>query len=124
MNDFSVLIFIISFVGELYDGLRKGVLEVIMGGAFGALWGGVVGLLLGVHHGNSIRTFAVFTGGCMSLLGLTKIGYPRGGPLGVFSGSLIVACLWRWKKVDGKNNVSVMNRLLTFTVNETHPCGT
>ena len=43
----------------------------------------------------------------MSLLGLTKIGYPRGGPLGVFFGSFVVACIWRQKKVDGINNVSV-----------------
>ena len=106
MNGFIVFVIPFYFVGEIYDGICKGVLEVVVGGAFGALWGGLVGLLLGAHHSNALRTCAVFMGGCMSLLGLTKVGYPRGGPLGVFSGSLLVACLWRWKHVDGKNNVS------------------
>lgn len=34
----------------------------------------------------------------MSLLGLTKIGYPRGGPPGIFSGALIAITIWRRQK--------------------------
>jgi hypothetical protein len=54
----------------------------------------------------------------MSLLGLTKIGYPRGGPMGVFFGSFVVACIWRYKKIDGLNSVSYKpwKQLLLFSV--------
>jgi len=75
------------------------------------------------ENNSALRTFIVFSGGSMSLLGLTKIGYPRGGinfqqilkvqehigficfwgvlgPVGSFFGALVVACIWRHKSAS------------------------
>jgi hypothetical protein len=106
--------------GVLEAGLRKGLAEVALGGAFGICWGGATGFVLiyvsylicidgesrtklcfNLQAENPIwKTITIFSGGVMSLLGLNKIGYPRGGPLGVFLGSLIAVNIWKWREIN------------------------
>ena len=90
-------------------GLEKGVLEVTIGGAFGVIWGLVAGLVVTSATNTEARTFVVFAGGAMSMLGLSKVNYARGGPAGAFLGTLIVASLWGRPHLDGASNVRDQN---------------
>lgn len=47
--------------------------------------------------------------GVMSLIGLSKIGYPRGGPLGTFLGAFVAVTIWK-KKSDLTNVSECINR--------------
>ena len=91
--------------GDVAARLEKGVLEVTIGAGFGVVWGIVVGLVTTKSTTAEARTFLVFAGGAMSMLGLSKVNFGRGGPAGAFVGTLIVAILWRGRHIDGENNV-------------------
>ncbi|XP_021949027.1 sodium/hydrogen exchanger 9B1 isoform X3 [Folsomia candida] len=95
---------------EMEAGLVKGLAEVTLGGVFGIFWGGLSGVLLAHENDPDIKTIAVFSGGVMSLIGLSKIGYPRGGPLGTFLGAFVAVTIWK-KKSDLTNLTCAYDKL-------------
>ncbi|KAF4525624.1 hypothetical protein B566_EDAN001223 [Ephemera danica] len=93
---FGVISSILLSSGSLWFSITLGPASVLMGVAFGAVWGNLTRFVpnkddpYAVH----LRVLLLFCGGLLAVFGSDEIGFGGAGPLGVILAAYVSGCIW------------------------------
>lgn len=105
---FGVTLGTVFSQGDIWLTLSKGPIELIMGIAFGIIWGGFIGIFISkteqFHKTIPLqRAFYCLFGGCIAVFGFQYCNFPGAGPLGCLTSAFIGAVIWRKKNLIHDN---------------------
>ncbi|XP_059479999.1 sodium/hydrogen exchanger 9B2-like [Neocloeon triangulifer] len=93
---FGVISSMMLTAGSLVYTVALGPASVLLGVAFGVVWGNLTRFVPKQHDPYSahLRVLLLFFGGLMAVLGSDEIGYGGAGPLGVILAAFVSGCIW------------------------------